>query len=115
ICRASFEVVDVATALQALITGSSFTGRRASIMFSLSRRIVQLFSLIVAAAMLLGQAHAETPEFSLRGKVLDPNPAPIVGAQITATPDGSSSGSVALTNKLGEFSLLLKPGRYSLT
>ncbi|HEY9230720.1 MAG TPA: TonB-dependent siderophore receptor, partial [Blastocatellia bacterium] len=84
-------------------------------MLSLSRCIVQLFSLIVAAAMLLGQARAETPEFSLRGKVLDPNQAPIVGAQITATPDGSSSGSVAITNQLGEFSLLLKPGSYTLT
>ena len=84
-------------------------------MFSLSRCIVQLFSLIVAAAMLLGQARAETPEFSLRGKVLDPNRAPIAGAQITATPDGSSSGSVAITNQFGEFSLLLKPGSYTLT
>ncbi|HJQ27252.1 MAG TPA: TonB-dependent siderophore receptor [Blastocatellia bacterium] len=84
-------------------------------MLSFSRRIVQLFSLLIAAAVLVGQARAEAPEFTLRGKVLDPNQAPIVGAQVTATPDGSASGSVTVTNQFGEFALLLKPGSYTLT
>ncbi|MGA9769987.1 MAG: TonB-dependent siderophore receptor [Blastocatellia bacterium] len=50
----------------------------------------------------------------LRGKVLDPARAPIAGAHITATPDGSSSGFSVVSDQFGEFSLPLKAGNYTL-
>src|SRR3954447_24397300 len=79
-----------------------------------SRRFAALFSIVIATVIILGQAHAESPEFTLRGKVLDPNQAPIVGAQISASPDGSPSSYSTVSNTFGEFSLLLKPGHYTV-
>ncbi|HKQ04817.1 MAG TPA: TonB-dependent siderophore receptor [Blastocatellia bacterium] len=79
-----------------------------------SRRFAKLFFIVMATGIILGQAHAESPEFTLRGKVLDPDQAPIAGAQITATPDGSPSSYSTVSNTFGEFSLLLKPGHYTV-
>lgn len=79
-----------------------------------SRRFAPSFSIVIAIVIILGQAHAESPEFTLRGKVLDPNQAPIAGAQITATPDASPSSYSTVSNTFGEFSLLLKPGHYTV-
>ncbi|MEN3330796.1 MAG: catecholate siderophore receptor [Blastocatellia bacterium] len=83
-------------------------------MLPASRPILRMLSLILVAGLSWFQVHAETPEFSLRGKVLDPNQAPIAGAQISATPDGSSSSFSTVSNQFGEFSLALKPGHYLL-
>ena len=79
-----------------------------------SRHIFRMLFLILFAGLSWFQALAESPEFSLRGKVLDPNQAPIAGAQITATPDGSPSSFSTVSNQFGEFSLALKPGHYML-
>jgi catecholate siderophore receptor len=108
------QVVDAETALQVLIAFSFLAGRRPLVMHSFSRRVFQLFSVIVTAAMLLGQARAQAPEFSLRGKVRDPNQAPIAEAQITATPAGGARGFSTVSDQFGEFALLLKPGSYTL-
>jgi len=83
-------------------------------MFRLSRRVVQLVSLILTIGMLWCQAQAQSPQVWLRGKVFDPDHAPIAGAQITATPDGSASGYSTISGQFGEFSLPLKPGIYTL-
>src|SRR3954447_20756575 len=79
-----------------------------------ARRIFRTLSLILFAGLFWFQALAESTEFTLRGKVLDPNQAPIAGAQITATPDGSPSSYSTVSNTFGEFSLLLKPGHYTV-
>ena len=91
-----------------------FAGRRSSMSLLLSRRIFRALFLILFAGSSWFQALAESTEFSLRGKVLDPNQAPIAGAQITATLDGSPSSFSTVSNQFGEFSLALKPGHYML-
>jgi len=83
-------------------------------MFLTSSRIFRLISLIVMAGMFLSQAQAQSSQSSFRGKVLDPARAAIAGAQITAIPDGRSSGPSTITNQAGEFSLSLEPGDYTL-
>jgi catecholate siderophore receptor len=66
------------------------------------------------AGVFLCQVQAQSSQSTLRGKVLDPARAPIVGAHIVATPDGSSSGFSAVSDQFGEFSLPLKAGNYNL-
>ena len=51
---------------------------------------------------------------TLQGRVLDPTRAAIMGARITATPAGGSSGPSTLSGQSGEFSLALEPGIYTL-
>jgi catecholate siderophore receptor len=79
-----------------------------------SRRIVQLGSLILMAAMFLCQAQARAAQISLRGKVLDPARAPIAGAQITASPGGNAARFATTSDQAGEFSLPLAAGSYIL-
>lgn len=81
-------------------------------MFSPSSRILRLLSLIVATGMFWCQVQAASPQATLRGKVVDQAGAPIVGAQISVAPDGSTSGFTAVSDQVGEFSLPLKPGNY---
>jgi catecholate siderophore receptor len=50
----------------------------------------------------------------VRGTVLDPTRASISGAQITALEAGNSSGASTVSDRNGEFSLLLGPGSYTL-
>lgn len=83
-------------------------------MLSVSNRIFRLSSLIMIVGMFLSQVQAQSSQSVLRGKVLDPAHAPIVGAHITATPDGSASGFSAVSDQFGEFSLPLKAGNYTL-
>ncbi len=54
------------------------------------------------------------PESSLDGRILDPTRAPIAGAQVTAVPDGQTSGPSAATDQRGGFMLALTPGPYTL-
>ena len=87
---------------------------RASIMFSTPKGGFRLLSLILITGMFLGQVHAQSRESLLRGKVIDPARAPIVGAQITAVPDGSSSGFSTVSDQSGEFTVPLRSGNYTL-
>jgi hypothetical protein len=57
---------------------------------------------------------AQTPQVVFQGKVLDPTLAPIAGARITASFESRSPSSSAVSDRNGEFSLLLAPGRYTL-
>jgi catecholate siderophore receptor len=81
-------------------------------MFSVFQR--SLF-LIALASILIAPALAQEParKTPLRGKVLDANRAAIPGADIWATSDGLPSSS-AITDRNGEFALLLPPGEYSV-
>lgn len=58
-------------------------------------------------------AQVSTSKTLLRGKVLDPNRAAIPGADIWASAAGLPSSS-AVTDRNGEFSLMLEPGEYQL-
>src|ERR1700742_4125798 len=83
-------------------------------MLSAAHPICRLISLFVITGLLLCNVQAQSSQTTLRGKVLDPARAPIVGAHITATPDGSASGFSVVSDQFGEFSLPLKPGSYKL-
>jgi catecholate siderophore receptor len=52
---------------------------------------------------------------TLRGVVLDPMHAPIVGARIAASSDSSTPGPTALSDARGEFTLTLRPGPSTIT
>jgi len=54
------------------------------------------------------------PSAKIRGKVLDPTQAAIVGATVTATSDGGAAAASVMTDANGEFSLLVPPGTYML-
>jgi catecholate siderophore receptor len=64
--------------------------------------------------MLWCQAQAQTPQGLIRGKVFDPNHAPIAGAQITAATPGNPAGLSTVTDAVGDFFLPLQPGNYTL-
>jgi catecholate siderophore receptor len=77
--------------------------------------ITRLFTLFVTVGIFFGQVQAQSPLPRLSGIVFDPNRSPVVGVQITAIPDGRPSGPSTVSNQLGEFSLSLEPGNYTLT
>jgi catecholate siderophore receptor len=59
-------------------------------------------------------AQGQSPHVVLRGRVLDPSRAAIVGASVTATPDGSGPVVSAVSDAAGGYSLALAPGSYTL-
>lgn len=67
--------------------------------------------LLITAFCVPVSADEATLQTQLRGRVLDPNRAVVVGAMVTAVRDGHPESS-ALTNQNGEFLLTLDPGRY---
>lgn len=83
-------------------------------MLCISNRIFRLLALVMIAGLLSSQIQAQTSPSLLRGKVLDPARAPIVGAQIVALPDGSASGFSTVSDQFGDFTLKLKPGTYTV-
>src|SRR6266850_1150754 len=82
-----------------------------SLTFSLTR----LLRIFPVATLFLCAAHVNdaTAQASLHGKVLDPNHAAIASAQITAVSTGHPTSST-LTDRNGEFTLALEPGKYTL-
>jgi len=79
-----------------------------------SGRIFWLITNVLVVGVSLWQVQAQTPSTSLQGRVLDVSHAPIVGARITAAPDGRASSSSAVSDENGEFTLSLEPGDYTL-
>jgi len=79
-----------------------------------SSRIFRLLYPILIIGVFLCQIQAQTPKPLLRGKVLDPTRGLIAGAQITAVPDGRTSGPSTVSDQSGEFALTLEPGNYTL-
>src|ERR1041384_7192489 len=71
---------------------------------------------IFASAILVASTFAQTSankKMLLRGKVVDPNRAAVAGADIWATGSGLPSSS-AVTDRNGEFSLMLEAGEYNV-
>ena len=75
-------------------------------------RIQRIFAMV---ALFLCATHANdaAAQSSLRGKVLDPNRAAIASAQITAESKDRVT-SATLTDRNGDFTLSLAPGKYTL-
>jgi catecholate siderophore receptor len=81
-------------------------------------RLVPVLAACLAFGLLADatRAHAQAPtEFTVQGTVLDPMRMPIAGARITAIPDGQTSGASAITDERGAFTLILRPGPYTLS
>jgi catecholate siderophore receptor len=73
-----------------------------------------LFLLLLLSATLVPSVSAQVPtkKSLLRGKVVDPNRAAIPGADVSAS--GGGLPSTAVTDRNGEFSLMLDPAEYSV-
>lgn len=71
-------------------------------------------SFILLSGMTVIRTQAQSPQFILRGKVLDPARAPIASAKVTAVPDGQATGPSTISDQAGEFALTLIPGTYAL-
>src|SRR5688500_13308891 len=87
------------------------------------RDLVRLASVLLVACALSAppafgsesQSFTQSPEaVSIRGRVLDPRHAPIMGALVTARVHNSNRAPSATTDARGEFSLWLPPGDYTL-
>lgn len=79
----------------------------------LSRIFNALVSILIVGAC-LSCAYAQLPRATLRGRILDPAGAPVVGARITVSREGLASVITTASDKAGEFSLALDPGDYTL-
>jgi len=81
----------------------------------LTQGLNRFIHFVLILTMAAGYCLAQTarPDEILRGRVLDPNRAAIVGARVVV--EGTNLTKVAaITDGKGEFSLLLEPGEYSL-
>jgi catecholate siderophore receptor len=75
-------------------------------------RLLSALFILLAGSLLV---HAQvTTRSSIRGKVLDPNHAPVPGATITAQDKGRSTSVSATSDQNGEFSLRVEPGEYTV-
>jgi len=72
-----------------------------------------LFLFLVVLFMTPAVAQVSTRKTLLRGKVVDQNRAAIPGADVWASAAGLASSS-AVTDRNGEFSLMLEPGEYQI-
>lgn len=77
--------------------------------------LVQQLLILLFSAILITPVLAQVPEKKapVRGKVVDQNRAAIPGADIWASGAGLPSSS-AITDRNGEFSLMLEPGEYQV-
>jgi catecholate siderophore receptor len=80
-----------------------------------SSSLFQLCCLILAVAASAARINAQPSTSHFKGWVLDAARAPIVGARVTALPDGRGSGPSTVSDEAGEFSLQLEYGRYTVT
>ena len=79
----------------------------------MSSRFYALFSLFLLA-FACGQNLAQVPDARLRGKVVDPNGAPIPGAQIALNESNGHLNLSTRTDRDGMFSFRLTTGNYSI-
>ena len=81
----------------------------------ISRQMTRLLRLVLVflGSLCPAQANEAATSGQLRGQVLDPRHAAVVGAHITAVSKGGA-GSSALTDRNGEFLLAVEPGEYTL-
>lgn len=78
-----------------------------------SNLLLLWFGILIVTASLCN-AQVTRPRSLLRGKVLDPNHAAVIGAKITAEASGRVARTSAVSDDNGEFSLTLQPGEYSV-
>ena len=76
------------------------------------RRVSPLFSLLIAGVPL---AFAQQSASTLRGKVSDPARAPLAGAQIGLAIQGRPEARPEISDRNGEFTISVPPGKYILT
>lgn len=83
--------------------------------FTVASQCLRSFLLLLVSGILVGHASAQIPtkKTLLQGKVLDPNRAAIPGAEVSVTSSGVLSSST-VTDRNGEFSLMLEPGKYQV-
>ena len=70
---------------------------------------------ILILGAFLSSSYAQTAQSSFSGNVLDPSGRAIVGAGITAIPDGHRTGTTIASDEAGHFVLPLQPGKYTVT
>lgn len=77
--------------------------------------LLTVLSVLTMVTAVGASVYAEglVPLSQLRGRVLDPNRAPINAVKVSASRGGTAEFTT-LTNAEGEFSLLLEPGEYTL-
>ncbi|HXQ37875.1 MAG TPA: TonB-dependent receptor plug domain-containing protein [Anaerolineales bacterium] len=80
---------------------------------SLERRLKYFVFLLLAAAQ-VAQAQISA-QSSIRGKVIDPNRAAVVGASVVAETKGRPTKLSATTDQNGEFSIGVPSGEYTIT
>lgn len=81
---------------------------------NLLTRVFYVFGVVLLAGALFCQAQVAGERVRLEGKVFDPNRAVVAGAKITALAKGRSAGVSTVSDKNGEFSLVLEPGEYTV-
>src|SRR5690348_624835 len=77
----------------------------------------QVLAGIILSVLCLGlPGHAQTSSGEIRGRVVDPGNAVIVGAQVTLTNQNTSETRSAKTNNQGEFVFVaVQPGTYEVS
>jgi catecholate siderophore receptor len=78
---------------------------------TLKRSLLFVFFLFATALVLQAQVRNQS---SIRGRVLDPNRAAVVGAVVTAEGKGRPGVISATTNLEGEFELVAEPGEFNV-
>ncbi|HST53118.1 MAG TPA: TonB-dependent siderophore receptor [Pyrinomonadaceae bacterium] len=78
-----------------------------------SRLLLSLLFILFVGATLAG-AQVVTTRSSIRGRVLDPNGAAVVGAKVVADAEGRGAHPSTTTGRDGEFSMPVEPGEYTL-
>lgn len=76
--------------------------------------LFRFFFAIQVTGSFLPHTYAQGPQSSLQGKILDPSNAAIVGAHIMAIPRGRTTGPTTVTDQIGQFTLSLEPGEYTV-
>jgi catecholate siderophore receptor len=80
---------------------------------SSSRLLLSLLFILFVGATLAG-AQVVTTRSLIRGRVLDPNGAAVVGAKVVADAEGRGARLSTTTARNGEFSMPVEPGEYTL-
>src|SRR5215212_1225699 len=79
----------------------------------LARSHRSLFLILFSAILIVPALAQVTTKQTIQGKVLDPNRAAILGADVWISAAGLPSSS-AVTDRNGEFSIMLEPGEYQV-
>jgi len=73
-----------------------------------------LLLLYMTLVVLVCRAQSGSTHSSVSGTVFDPSNVPVVGARVTAVPEGKTTGPSFLTDQSGAFFFSLEEGRYAI-